>query len=64
MLACFQEKAELLKKWVQCQENLQACEGLVRASRTSNLRGKKVVKLVSVKDMPFPPYSFCELAAC
>ena len=52
------ERAELLRRWVQSGENLSACEHNVRASKTANLRGKRVRKLVPVKDMGKPPLSF------
>ena len=57
---CCQERAELLKRWVSSAENLQSCEHQIIASRKANIRGKRVVKLVSVKDMPKPPYEFSE----
>ena len=57
-MVTLKERAELLRRWVQSGENLSACEHNVRASRTANLRGKRVRKLVPVKDMAKPPLSF------
>lgn len=54
------ERAELLGRWVQSNENIAACECLVKATRRSNLRGQRVVQLVAVKDMSKAPYSFSE----
>ncbi|CAE7194506.1 unnamed protein product, partial [Symbiodinium necroappetens] len=48
------ERGELLRRWVQSQENLQSCESLVKATRRSNLQGQRVVQLVSVKDRDAP----------
>ena len=55
-----QDKAELLRRWVSAAENLSACEHQIVASRKANLCGKRVVSLVSVKDMSKPPHNFSE----
>ena len=45
-----------------CSEDgyLSACEHQIVASRKANLCGKRVVSLVSVKDMSKPPHNFSE----
>ena len=55
-----QDRAELLKRWVQSGENLSACEHEIIASRRANLRAKRTLTLVSVKDMSKPPHNFSE----
>ena len=55
-----EERAELLRRWVQSNENIAACESLVKATRRSNLQGQRVVQLVAVKDMSKPPFNFSE----
>ena len=61
---CFKDKAELLKRWVSCGENLQSCEHTVKTMRTNSQQAKRVRVLVSVKDMPHPPYRFSKLLVC
>ncbi|CAE7285440.1 unnamed protein product [Symbiodinium sp. CCMP2592] len=52
------EKGELLRKWVASGESLQACESHIEAARTNLFRGRSIKKLVPIKDMSAPPYSF------
>ena len=55
-----EERAELLRRWVSSGENLSACEAVVSASRSSKTIGAKIRRLVPVKDMSAPPYSFSQ----
>ena len=56
-----QEKAELLRRWISAGENLAACESTITAARRNNLKGKRVVKKIAVKDMRVAPYNFSEI---
>ena len=53
-----QERGALLKKWIQSGENLAACENLVTAERSSQVAGRRVKKLIAVKDTGNAPYNF------
>ena len=55
-----EERAELLRRWVQSKENVQACECLIKATRRSTLQGQRVVQLVAVKDTGKAPHHFSE----
>ena len=60
----WQEKGELLRKFVASGENLQACEAHIEASRTSLFRGRSIKKLVPVKDMASAPWNFSQRLDC
>ena len=60
----WQEKGELLRRWVSSGENLQACEAHIEAARTNLFRGRSIKKLVPIKDMSAAPYSFSALLDC
>ena len=57
----YQERAELLKRWVQSGENMQSCEHQIITSRKANINAKRKLSLISVKDMGKPPHNFSEL---
>ena len=59
-LSIFQERAELLRRWVSSGENLQQCEHSINVSRSTGVAGRRKVALVAVKDMGKPPYSFSQ----
>ena len=56
----FQEKGELLRRWISSNENLQSCEAAIQSSRTNTLEGKRTVRLIAVKDMGKKPYNFSQ----
>ena len=54
------EKNRLLRQWISCGMNLQACESRIRISKEQALKGKKVWAQIPVKAMSLPPHNFSE----
>ncbi|CAE7444578.1 unnamed protein product, partial [Symbiodinium necroappetens] len=47
------ERAELLRRWVQSKENVQACECLIKATRRSSLQGQSLLPIhIEDRDAP------------
>ncbi|CAE7574564.1 unnamed protein product [Symbiodinium sp. CCMP2592] len=45
------EKAELLRRFVACGENVKACESQIQMSKKQTLEGRTSMRLIAVKDM-------------
>ena len=56
--ACCQEKNKLLRQWIACGQNMEACESRIKMRKQQSLEGKKIWEQVAVKDMTKPPYNF------